>query len=607
MNSKQFLEMVEDIAMQLLQPNLPVVSLKKLKNAVKEAIRERSNSFLKIEEDSIDSQNVVKSIDLEDLRELVYSLISTLQRAVYRENKIALYNRDGIGLNFAQLDGQILEKGDDAFYYSVFTKRDLPLSKAVEQQRKVKSEPSVNGEQIDGDEQDEIRSEQPPLDLLALEQAKTLSSKSSYSANIGDDFIVPDHEGRNELIFGVQESELIKDQRAADALEINQDWREALDLLNEKEEDIYQPFMYRVSNYFKRIILEYGTNRLIFYSLYDKKNIVKSSNTLSSLSMWVLLQALFVSQAENIVFGLIFINFAQSATLINLVLPISALFYALLEQPNPSYRYWRFVSLYVLFAISAKLMIQLPVFCSSPAFGIFNCNEEIKTDQYLVTRIDYIIGLNKFSGPASYPKNIGILPGIIWDMLILIMLVNVKSYLVLTGQWHYVRTDRDIHCMPKFKSRFNEKTEREQEKEAEQKKIWNDQYPLLTFWDKVKFQSKELVTNIWDFFLKIQPRYMDRIQPNRDLRTQKEEPMVVFNPNKVKPGRDYFNGNFFTLMLLFFYTLLFQKSITGAHISEESKAIDFDHFTSSQVILLLSLMLMMMVERMLYRTRKHNS
>lgn len=83
--------------------------------------------------------------------------------------------------------------------------------------------------------------------------------------------------------------------------------------------------------------------------------------------------------------------------------------------------------------------------------------------------------------------------------------------------------------------------------------------------------------------------------------------MVVFNPNKVKPGRDYFNGNFFTLMLLFFYTLLFQKSITGAHISEESKAIDFDHFTSSQVILLLSLMLMMMVERMLYRTRKHNS
>lgn len=73
----------------------------------------------------------------------------------------------------------------------------------------------------------------------------------------------------------------------------------------------------------------------------------------------------------------------------------------------------------------------------------------------LVTRIDYIFGLNKFSGPASYPRNIGILPGILWDLLVLILLANVKSYLVMTGQWHYVRSDRDIHITPKFKSKYN--------------------------------------------------------------------------------------------------------------------------------------------------------
>jgi len=44
-------------------------------------------------------------MDLEDLRELVYSLINPLQRAVYRDNKISLYNKDGVGLNFALLDG----------------------------------------------------------------------------------------------------------------------------------------------------------------------------------------------------------------------------------------------------------------------------------------------------------------------------------------------------------------------------------------------------------------------------------------------------------------------------------------------------------------------
>ena len=48
---------------------------------------------------------------------------------------------------------------------------------------------------------------------------------------------------------------------------------------------------------------------------------------------------------------------------------------------------------------------------------------------------------------------------------------------------------------------------------------------------------------------------MDRIQPNRDLRSSEQE--VKFDHTKVKPGRDYFNGNFFTLMLIFFYTLLF--------------------------------------------------
>jgi len=96
---------------------------------------------------------------------------------------------------------------------------------------------------------------------------------------------------------------------------------------------------------------------LIFYSLYDSKNIVKSNNTLRQISLFVLMRAFFISQAETFVFALFFINFAQSATLINLVLPLSAFFYALLENPMPSYKYWRFVGFYVLAAISAKLTI----------------------------------------------------------------------------------------------------------------------------------------------------------------------------------------------------------------------------------------------------------
>ena len=45
----------------------------------------------------------------------------------------------------------------------------------------------------------------------------------------------------------------------------------------------------------KRMILEYGTNRLIFYSLYDNQNIVKSNNRLRQIPIIVLLKALFIS------------------------------------------------------------------------------------------------------------------------------------------------------------------------------------------------------------------------------------------------------------------------------------------------------------------------
>jgi len=66
-------------------------------------------------------------------------------------------------------------------------------------------------------------------------------------------------------------------------------------VLREKEEEVYKPLMFRLSNGFKRIILEFGTNKLIFFSLYDKNHIVKSTHTLKKVPMLILLQALFIS------------------------------------------------------------------------------------------------------------------------------------------------------------------------------------------------------------------------------------------------------------------------------------------------------------------------
>ncbi len=148
-----------------------------------------------------------------------------------------------------------IEDGD-AFYYNIF----------------VKSKQSESGEI--SDDQD-IKS--------------FASSNSSFSRAIGNDYLVP--------IF-TETSQFVKDtseKNKIDALELNQDWNEAIDVLKDKEEEPALPFMFSCYYGLKRIILEYGINKLIFYSLYDKTHIVKSYRRLREVPMMVLLQALFIS------------------------------------------------------------------------------------------------------------------------------------------------------------------------------------------------------------------------------------------------------------------------------------------------------------------------
>jgi hypothetical protein len=59
------------------------------------------------------------------------------------------------------------------------------------------------------------------------------------------------------------------------------------------------------------------------------------------------------------------------------------------------------------------------------------------------------------------------------------------------------------------------------------------------------------------------PRYMETTQPNLDMRTKGDIPTVSFDFQKMKPGADYFTGNFFTLMVLFFFILFFYKNLVG--------------------------------------------
>ena len=194
MKDKMFIEMVEDIAMELLKPSLPVISINKLKKAVRMALEERKESFFADK----------KEVDLEDMRELVRSLISKLQRQVYFNNKKKLYNQDGLGLNFAiqhQKENNI-EDGD-AFYYNVFVK-DRESDHAL----------SIADDVVDGHDDNQ--------------DTNSFSSNSSFSRAIGQDYLMP--------MF--TETTNFKDANPnLDALELNQDWNDAIDVLKDKEEE----------------------------------------------------------------------------------------------------------------------------------------------------------------------------------------------------------------------------------------------------------------------------------------------------------------------------------------------------------------------------------
>ena len=103
--------------------------------------------------------------------------------------------------------------------------------------------------------------------------------------------------------------------------------------------------------------------------------------------------------------------------------------------------------------IVSKMIYQLPLFCSTSEFT-FSFTESCKKMQinsyYLYQRWEYLIGIHKFYGESSFPKNIGLFNGLIWDYLCLLSILFHKSIVIRQGIWDYVRLDRDSRVNPCF-------------------------------------------------------------------------------------------------------------------------------------------------------------
>jgi hypothetical protein len=100
--------------------------------------------------------------------------------------------------------------------------------------------------------------------------------------------------------------------------------------------------------------------------------------------------------------------------------------------------------------IIAKFLYQLPLFCATPPFTLYDPEQCSSSDHHipldvLMKREDYMIGLRKYWGSAAYPQDGGIVRGLLPDIVCVAALLVMKRYLVGIGVWDYVRVHRNIY------------------------------------------------------------------------------------------------------------------------------------------------------------------
>lgn len=95
------------------------------------------------------------------------------------------------------------------------------------------------------------------------------------------------------------------------------------------------------------------------------------------------------------------------------------------------------------------------------------------------------------------------------------------------------------------------------------------------------------------------------------MRTQEDQPFIHHNLKRVKPGRDYFAASFFSLLVILTLNLFFYRNITGdinsRSASDALNGLNLQKFSIPQVTILFILLLLMMIERMLYRARGYHT
>lgn len=163
---------------------------------------------------------------------------------MYTENRVSLYNKEGIGLHFAVTTGccESLDYSEYAFYYNLFVKQHDAAIQLNDEENAVDAANSCIGN-------------------------SSSSSNSENRSNEGRQDQSPVAEASG--VPRTPEQVLGDEDLSSDQLEFYSELKQTLDELRQVQ-DKETPVSEKISIYLRQLLWKSCTNKLIFYSLYDK-------------------------------------------------------------------------------------------------------------------------------------------------------------------------------------------------------------------------------------------------------------------------------------------------------------------------------------------------
>ena len=142
------------------------------------------------------------------------------------------------------------------------------------------------------------------------------------------------------------------------------------------------------------------------------------------------------------------LNHAISASLSSLPLPLATFLYLGIEPRGPPRAFFSWMLLYLFCLLLVKMTYQVPLLCGTPPLQHRTLVNTVNGTLYwcaspqaatsldifiptLASRVDYTLGVHKFSGRSSLPQEQGLFRGMLPDLVALVLTIIHRELLVV--------------------------------------------------------------------------------------------------------------------------------------------------------------------------------